>query len=343
VSDILFDEVVTAYYDCRRNKRNSKQQIKFEFNLEENLWNLYEDLKNETYTPGSHIYFILTTPKPREVWASNFRDRVVHHVLYNRLSYIEDSYVPGSYACLKNKGTLRCAKDFQKCLRNLWSEKENYRVLQVDISNFYVSLDKNILKEKIFKITDNETTLRLLNLFINQNPTHKYHYKGNPELRKLIPERKSLFNKDTGLPIGNLTSQMFANFYLNELDHFAIKNITSYYFRYLDDMIFVLPKEVPITQTINLINEKLSKLGLQLNPCKTKHNVIDCGVNFVGFIVKPFSLYIRNSTKHRAKRAKTPESINSYYGLMRQGNCYNLRKSIAIKNNLTMFNYQKLI
>lgn len=343
MSDITFDEVVKAYYECRRNKRNTKQQIRFEFNLEENLWDLFQHLKNETYHPSSHLYFIITTPKAREVWAANFKDRIVHHILYHRLRYIEDSYIKTSYACLKNKGTLRCAKDFQKCIRSLWKEKENYRVLQVDISNFYVAMSKEVLKKKILNYTDNPTTLFLLNLFIDQNPTKNYHYKGDPKLRKLIPERKSLFNKNTGFPIGNLTSQMFANLYLNEFDHWVINNITPYYYRYLDDMIFVISKNFSINELLNQINTQLSQLNLQLNPCKTKHNVLDCGWNFVGYIIRPFSIYIRNATKRKAKGAIEPQSVNSYYGLMRHANCYNLRKSIAIKNNHLMYQFQKLI
>lgn len=341
--DITFEEIVTAYYDCRRNKRNTSQQIKFEFHLEENLWDLYEDLKNETYKPGFHIYFIITKPKPREVWAANFRDRIVHHLLYNRVRHVEDTYISTSYACLKNKGTLKCAKDFQKCIRGLWDQKEEYRFLQVDIANFYVSIDKEILKSKVREITDNPKTIELLSVFAEQNPTQKYFYKGDPKLKDSIPERKSLFGKETGLPIGNLTSQMFANLYLNEYDHWVLNNITQHYYRYLDDMVIIIPKTQSINNTIDKLNNFLSTLNLKLNPCKTKHNVLECGVNLSGYIIKPFSLYIRNSTKYRAKRATEVQSINSYYGLMCQGNCYNLRKSIAQRNNLQMYFYQKLI
>lgn len=343
MNDITFEEVVTAYYDCRRNKRNTSQQIKFEFRLEENLWKLYEDLKNETYRPGSHIYFIITKPKPREVWAANFRDRIVHHLLYNRVSYIEDTYISTTYACLRGKGTLKCAKDFQKALRKHWKYKDDYRVLQVDIANFYVSIRKDIIKSNIRKITDNPKTIELFDLFINQNPTQKYFYKGNPKLKDLIPDRKSLFGKNTGLPIGNLTSQFFANLYMDDFDKWITKNITQYYFRYLDDMTIIIPKEKSINKVLDQINIELSKLNLKLNSCKTKHNKLEYGGNLSGFLVKPFLAYIRNSTKYRVKRATKPQSINSYYGLMRQGTCYNLRKSIAQRNNLTMFYYQKLI
>lgn len=343
MSDITFQEVVTAYYDCRRNKRNTKQQLEFEFQLEENLWKLYEELKEETYKPDSHIFFIITHPKPREVWAANFRDRIVHHILYNRTEYIEKTYVPTTYACLKNKGNLICAKDIQKTFRKLWKEKDNYLFLHTDIANFFVSLDKNIILEKIRRLVDNETTLKLLELFIFQNPTQNYYYKGRKELKNLILERKSLFHKDTGLPIGNLTSQMFANLYLADFDWFCYNEITPYYFRYMDDLLFVIPKTSGIYNTINQINNYLQTINLQLNSSKTKHNKIEHGVNFVGYFVRPFSIYIRNCTKYRAKRAIEFSSINSYYGMFRHINCYNLRKSIAKRNNLVMFQYEKLV
>jgi len=343
VSDITFDEVVTAYYDCRRNKRNTKQQLEFEFHLETNLWNLYKELKKETYKPSSHIFFIITKPKPREVWAANFKDRIVHHILYNRTEYIEKTYIKTTYACLKGKGTLYCAKDIQKTLRNLWKNKDDYLILHTDIANFFVSIDKEIVYQQVKKLVNDETTLKLLKLFIFQNPTQNYHYKGRKELKNLIIERKTLFNKDTGLPIGNLTSQLFANLYLSDFDWFCKNHITPYYFRYMDDLLFIIPKTSGIYKTINTINEQLKIINLQLNSSKTKHNKLEYGVNFVGYYVRPFSVYIRNSTKHRAKQATEKASINSYYGMFRHINCYNLRKSIAKRNHLQMIFYEKLV
>lgn len=342
MNDITFEEVVTAYYDCRRNKRNTSQQLKFEFNLEKNLWNLYEDLKEETYTPSSHLFFIITKPKPREVWAAEFRDRIVHHLIYNRTYEIENDYIPTTYACLKNRGTLQCAKDVQKTLRNLWKHKNDYLILHVDIANFFVSIDKNQIKKDLYPKIKNKTTIKLLELFINQNPTERYYYKGKPQLRNLIPDRKSLFGKTTGLPIGNLTSQIFANHYLNNFDWYCKENITEHYFRYMDDMLFVSHNDQKISVIIQKVNNYLETLNMQLNPYKTTHNKLEYGVNFCGYIVKPFSIYIRNATKQRAKFATEPQSINSYYGMMRQINCYNLRKSIALRNNLNMIKYEKL-
>ena len=342
MNDITFEEVISAYYDCRRNKRNTKQQLNFEFHLENNLWNLYEELKNETYTPSSHLFFIITKPKPREVWAAEFRDRIVHHLIYNRTYQIENDYIPTTYACLRNRGTLQCAKDVQKTLRNLWKHRNEYLLLHVDIANFFVSIDKNQIKKDLYPKIHNETTIQLLELFINQNPTEKYYYKGDPKLRELIPDRKSLFDKPSGLPIGNLTSQIFANHYLNNFDWFCKENITEHYFRYMDDMLFVVHKNQKISVVIQKVNDYLETLNMQLNPYKTKHNKLEYGVNFCGYIIKPFSIYIRNSTKQRAKFAKEPQSINSYFGMMRHINCYNLRKSIALRNNLNMVQYEKL-
>jgi hypothetical protein len=342
VNDITFEEVISAYYDCRRNKRNTSQQLKFEFHLENNLWNLYEELKNETFTPSSHLFFIITKPKAREVWAAEFKDRIVHHIIYNRTKYIEQNYISTTYACLRNRGTLQCAKGVQKSLRNLWKYKDNYLILHVDIANFFVSIDKNQIKKDLYPKVNNETTIKLLELFINQNPIDNYYYKGPPKLRKLILKRKSLFGKSTGLPIGNLTSQIFANHYLNNFDWYCKNEITEHYFRYMDDMLFLVHKDQKISQVIQKVNDYLETLNLKLNPYKTTHNKLEYGRNFCGYIIKPFSMYIRNSTKQRAKFATESQSINSYFGMMRHINCYNLRKSIALRNNLNMVKYEKL-
>lgn len=342
MGDITLEEVLTAYYDCRRNKRNTSQQIKFEFNLESNIYELYEELKNRTYKPSSHIFFIITKPKPREVWAANFRDRIVHHILYNRTKFIENGYINTTYACLKNKGTLNCAYDIQKVLRKLWPEKEKFRFIHVDIANFFVSIDKFILKKKLFSLITDDFSLRLAEIFVEQNPTLNYYYKGNPNLRKLIIPRKTLFNKETGLPIGNLTSQLFANLYLDDFDHYC-KIISPFYFRYMDDLLFIVPKELKIDKLLKDINDHLSTINLALNSSKTRHNRLTVGINFVGYVIKPFSIYIRNSTKYRAKRAINNASINSYFGLLKKANTYKLRKHISKINNLNTFYYQKVI
>jgi hypothetical protein len=110
----------------------------------------------------------------------------------------------------------------------------------------------------------------------------------------------------------------------------------------MDDMLFLVHKDQKISTIIQKVNDYLETLNLKLNPYKTTHNKLEYGRNFCGYIIKPFSMYIRNSTKQRAKFATEPQSINSYYGMMRHINCYNLRKSIALQNNLNMIQYEKL-
>jgi hypothetical protein len=111
----------------------------------------------------------------------------------------------------------------------------------------------------------------------------------------------------------------------------------------MNDMLFVVHKKQKISEVIQEVNNYLEILNMKLNPCKTTHNKLEYGVNFSGYIIKPFSIYIRNSTKQKAKFATETQSINSYYGMMRHINCYNLRKSIAKRNNLLMYQYEKLI
>jgi RNA-directed DNA polymerase len=138
---------VQAYFDCREHKRNTYTALDFELSLERNLYQLYEDLAGGTYKPGSSICFVVIRPKPREVWAAGFRDRVVHHLLYNRIApRFERTFIADSCACIEGRGTLYAVKRLERKIRSItenWSRPAYY--LKCDIANFFVSIDKRIL------------------------------------------------------------------------------------------------------------------------------------------------------------------------------------------------------
>jgi RNA-directed DNA polymerase len=142
-----FDELVQAYFDCRKNKRNSRSALEFEQDLERNLIKLRDDLLNGTYTIGQSICFVITHPKPREVWAATFRDRIVHHLTYNHIAPgIEAQFIADSCACIKGRGTLYAAQRLEHKIRSAtqnWSVDCHY--LKCDLANFFVSIDKNTL------------------------------------------------------------------------------------------------------------------------------------------------------------------------------------------------------
>ena len=362
-----FKNLLRAYYSCRKRKRKTINAAKFEINFERELLRIEQELKSYTYQPGRSICFVITNPKPREVFAADFRDRVVHHLLVGYLEPIwEKIFIYQSYSCRNEKGAHLAINDLKRYSRKIttnFSKPAYY--LQIDISAFFMSLKKDILFNLIKRHTKNTDILWLTEKIIFQNQTKNFYYKGDKNLIKLIPHHKSLFNvsPDQGLPIGNLTSQFFANIYLNELDQFAKHNLKiSYYLRYVDDILI-------FHQDINQLEEWASqidiflqeKLELKLHPDKKYLKSIYDSINFVGYIINPQNTLVRNRTVNSLKKklynfnrkilkqypeqpiySWTPElcekfkqifeTINSYYGHFKHADTYNLRKHLYKKH-----------
>ncbi len=328
---------------------------------------LEQELQGHIYKPGRSICFVVAKPKPREVFAADFRDRVIHHLLVNHLEPIwEKKIIYHSYSCRKDKGAHRAIKNLKKFLKQA---SQNFSqptyCLQVDISAFFMSLKKDILFDLINHHLKNPELLWLIKQIIFHDPTENYYQKGDPALFQLIPPHKSLFKvpKNQGLPIGNLTSQFFANVYLNELDQFAKHQLKiKYYLRYVDDLLLLHhdPKQLKIWgQQLNQFLKE--KLKLELHPQKTILQLIHKGINFVGFIVYPDHTLIRNRTVRKFKnklwlfnkkilslnlehpiRLWTPElcrdfqeifaTINSYYGQFKHTDTFHLRQHLYEKH-----------
>ena len=351
--NIDFNELFSAYLSCRKNKRRSKNSIEFELNLEENLYNLYDDLCNNTYEIGQFIYFILTKPKIREVWASNFRDRIIHHFIYNRMyPYYKNIFINDTYACIPNKGT---SGAFNKLIKYVRSESEDYThdtyVLKMDIKNFFINIDRNILWDLIKYDVFIQDINKLIYKVIFHDPKNNYKFNGNQKLINYVPTHKRLFNANTncGLPIGNLTSQFFANIYLNELDKYCKTELNiKYYIRYMDDIIIVSKnKKLLKSYTPYIKNFVKTNLNLQFHINKTNIQNINSGVDFVGKILFPFHINIRKSTLkslYSVLIENKIESINSYFGMLRSVNSHNIRKNIAL-NGIFVFDkeYTKIL
>lgn len=357
-----YENILDRYYDCRKRKRFTINAAKFEINLESNLLKLQEELKNHTYKPGRSICFVVSKPKLREVFAADFRDRVVHHILVYYLESVFDSkFIYQSYACRRGRGAHKAIKDLNKYIRKV-NNDVNYPAsyLQLDIQSFFVSLKKDILFELIKKHVKNQEILWLAETIIFHNPVLNYYCKSPKSLFDAIPSYKSLFKTTPreGLPIGNLTSQFFANVYLNELDQFIKHQLKiKYYIRYVDDFI-ILSKNVDELKVWREEIEKLlwNKLKLKLHPKKQILQKVKNGINFVGFIVKPDYILIRRrivkNFKEKLKIAnnninnmteekimKTLAIINSYYGQFKHSQSFGLRRKLWLKDfdNLQKF------
>ena len=350
--DLDISDLFQAYFDCRKNKRNSKSALMYEENFEENIFILYEKLKSKTYAPGKSDFFIVLQPKPREIWAAQFEDRIIHHLFYNKFySIFTNSFIFDSYSCIPRKGTLNAAKRLnhfvKSCTKNY---SENCFYLQCDIMSFFTNIDKDIVFSIIIKKITNNWWIWLLKTILYYDPTENYVCKSSIWKQKHIEKHKSLFNakKNVGLPIGNLTSQFIANIYLNELDQYTKHKLKiKYYIRYADDIVILHnnPKQ------LNFYYKKLCdfverNLKLKFHPSKKIINNTKVVINFVGYIIKPYRIYVRRRTLHNmyvsaSKNKDDPEklrsSINSYLGILKHSNSYKKKKLFAEKHKYIKF------
>ena len=242
---IPLEDVLTAYYDCRRNKRRTMNALSFEVGYEEKCVELWRELNERTYEIGKSITFVVTKPKPREIFAADFRDRIVHHLIANRLEPLfERTFIEDTYNCRKGKGTLY---GIRRLAYKVLDISRGYTVDcwigKFDMKGFFMSIHKPTLNRMLQSFIDREyegEDKDLLKWIVEKVVMHcpeKNCIRKSPQkMWELIGEGKSLFTSgdDYGLAIGNLTSQMFANFYLHEFDNLMNTRFEGYG-RYVDD------------------------------------------------------------------------------------------------------------
>lgn len=330
----LFELLVQAYLDCRHTKRNTTSAQAFEARLEHHLYTLHAELAAGTYTPGRSICFVVTRPRPREVWAAEFRDRVVHHLLYNQVApRFYASFIANSCACIPGRGTLYAAQQLEHSVRAVshnWARPAHY--LKCDLANFFVAIDKHVLRAQLARrIADPVEAwwLRLTDTVLMHDPRTDVELRSPQHLLRLVPPHKSLFNApaDTGLPIGNLSSQFFANVHLDALDQRVKHQLkVRHYVRYVDDFVLLHESREHLSAALADVEAWLpANLGARLNPRKTILQPIDRGIDFVGHVVKPWSRSTRRGTVAGAVRrlellpaADLHQVGNSFFGLLRQ-------------------------
>jgi len=359
----LLLDLFQAYYDARKNKRSTVNALSFEMNYEAKLFELYEEIKSGKYKISPSICFISFRPVQREIFAADFRDRIVHHLIYNYISPIfERLFIVDSYSCRPGKGTSygikRLRYFIRSCSRNY---TRNCYVLKLDISGYFMSISHSILYREIESAIghkrgktdfDADLVLRLIRQIVFHDHTAKCRLKGKAGDWTGLPRSKSLFysGKNKGLPIGNLTSQLFGNVYLSRFDHFVKYSLGfRYYGRYVDDIVVVHQDRELLKSTISILKEYLhSHLFLELHPKKIRLRHFSLGVPFLGAVIKPYRIYSGNQIKGgfykrirywnnflaKKGRLNTRDldcflaATNSYLGMLKQFNTYNLRKKI---------------
>ena len=221
----LYKALIKAYERCLENKPHVKK-TSFHLTFEKTIHGLALEIQNRTYHPGLSNIFVVTHPKPREVIAANLRDRIVHHYIHGYMSpHWEKRFVPNSYACRVGKGPLKAGEDLRRFInRHQHRGGAPLFYLKLDVQNFFPSIDLEVLYAVIAKHLENPQFLWLCKTVIFHRATLKGNFKltSPKELWQRLPRYKSLFAAPLGkgLPIGNLTSQFFANIYMNQLDQF---------------------------------------------------------------------------------------------------------------------------
>ena len=305
------EKIWQAYKDCQTHKRNTINALKFELNRERNLTKLLYDLQSRKYEISRHICFIVTKPTPREIFAADFRDRIVHHLLYRELYHVIDAdLIPHSYANRRGKGTHAAVYRLRTLIQRGNTGGDFY--LKLDVKSFFRSIDRAVL----FRILEDKLTgkapgyvfneshddnwrkevLWLIQKIIFNDPTENFLYRGNPAKKNLIPKSKSLFySAGRGLPIGNLTSQFFANVYLNELDQFITKTLGfNRYVRYVDDFVLLSEDKEKLRVSVKVIDDFLQeRLHLSIHPSKIVLQPVSSGVDYLGYFVKPTHMLVR--------------------------------------------------
>ncbi len=318
---ISVENLFQAWSEFKKGKGKRKDVQFFERNLEDNLFSLHQSLVKKTYKHGSYESFFVNDPKRRHIHKASVIDRVVHHLLYKHLYGVFDkTFIFDSYSCRLEKGTHRGVKRLEKFTRIV---SKNYTrecwALKLDIKKFFASVDQEVLLHLLSERVKDKDVLGLLKAVIGS--FHSGEVEGK------------------GIPLGNLTSQVFANIYMNELDQFVKQDLRiKYYLRYADDFIIMSPSSNDLNHWIKPIKQFLERnLKLELHSKKIIFRKLDWGIDFLGYIILPHYILPRTKTKNRVfKKLKIiysscsndsyqlNQSLQSYLGYLSYANTYKL-------------------
>ncbi len=327
-----FENLYLAYKKARKRKRKRIYILLFEKNLINNLFKLQEELKNQSYKPKPLKTFILRDPKTRKISKSDFRDRVVHHALCNIIEPIlSKSFIYDSYANQKNKGVHKAIERFDYFKRKV--SKNNTKtcfILKADIKHYFETVDHKILLNIIKKRIKDQKIIWLIKQILNN-----YCFK----------------RKGKGIPLGNLTSQFFANVYLNEFDNFVKRKLrVKYYIRYVDDIAIFSNSKTKLNNILEKINHfLLSNLNLELHKDKSKIKLLESGIKLLGYRVFYHHKLLRKSNLRKFERKFSEKlsllekgdlayedllrSLKGWLGYATWADTYRLRKEIFRKIN----------
>lgn len=375
-------DLYVAFFDARKDKANMPYVLHFERHLHRNIEELCDALLNRTYIAQPSKCFIIDYPKKREVFAAKFVDRVVHHLYYNYTSQLfERTFIQDTYSCIKERGTHYGIERLDGHIRK---ESQNYSekcyVLKLDIRGYFMHINRQTLfdiatksllamsKHKVTKgkaktwadVIDLDFVLWLTREIVLLDPKINCELVGSWDNWLGLDRSKSLFftNDGCGLPIGNLTSQLFSNVYLNVFDQYVKRELhCKHYGRYVDDAYIVSCDKDWMMSLLPRIRHFLKvKLGLDLHMGKLHVCNVANGVEFLGAFVKPYRTYVSRQAMRRVQRHLLTldysdrehvwRTVNSYLGMMRHYASWHLRRRLFHRppfTTISTFNYDMTI
>lgn len=309
---ISVENLLEAWREFVKGKRERRDVQEFSLGLMDNILELHDELRHHTYRHGGYQAFSVHDPKPRSIHKASVRDRLLHHAIYRVLyPFFDRTFIADSYSCRIGKGTHRALNRFRTFGHAV--SRNNTRtcwVLKCDVRNFFASIDQAVLLEILRRYIPDRRTLWLLEQVIGS-------------FSSAAPGQ--------GLPLGNLTSQLLANVYLNEFDQYAKHQLKArHYLRYADDFVILSSDCHWLATKIPRIHEFLwEQLRLSLHPSKVSVRTFASGVDSLGWVHFPDHRVLRTTTKRRMmrrlERVSAPAVLNSYLGLLEHGNTHKLR------------------
>ncbi len=325
------ENLFLAWEEFRKGKSSRKDVQEFEWKLEQNIFALYRDLQSRQYKHGEYTAFSICDPKQRRIHKASVRDRVLHHAVFKILNPLfEPTFISHSFSCREGKGTHKAVDALEGWLRKT---SKNYTAqcfaLKCDIHQFFTSVDHEVLLSILARVIKDDDALWLLKEIVGS-----FHTQEDAD------------NELKGIPIGNLTSQLFANIYMNEFDQFMKQGFREkQYIRYTDDFLIVSADRSKLERLLPYMKEFLEdELRLSLHPRKIILRKFSQGIDFLGYVVLPHHRTLRTRTKHRmfrklklrVKNYKTDagsessveSSLQSYLGVLSHANTHWLTEQL---------------
>ena len=343
---ISVENLLEAWKEFKRGKTKKEGVQQFQLRLMEHILTLHMDLRNRTYRHGQYKHFRISDPKPRDIHKASVRDRLLHHALYRKLyPFFDRTFIADSFSCRLGKGTHAAMDRFRafayKVSRN---HTRTCFVLKCDIRKFFANIDHDILFSVLARYISDADISNLLKNIVGSFSTsplnlllteavHLSHPKTDAQgLAKLQVFASHLKEgeRKKGLPLGNLTSQLLVNIYMNEFDQFVKHTLkVKRYIRYADDFVLLSPNKTELEHLLPPIRDFLHKwLKLSLHPDKVCIKTLASGVDFLGWVHFPDHRVLRTATRRRIFRRISEYNFGSYLGLCKQGNTFGVQQAL---------------